>query len=39
MNWIEINEYLNFFKEIIDEIEMLEELLENNDTTRSDRTS
>lgn len=39
MNWIEINEYFNFFKEIIDEIEMLEELLENNDTTRSDRTS
>jgi len=39
MNWIKINEYLNFFKEIIDEIEMLEELLENNDITRSDRTS
>lgn len=30
MNWIEINEYFNFFKNIIDEIIMLEELLKNN---------
>ena len=28
MNWIEINNYFLFFRDIINEIELLEELLE-----------